>query len=62
MMEIETTKPSRIAYKGKYLFWRVIAIIMASGWLFTLGVLGYVVNKYYAPIIPPIAADMEVGK
>lgn len=63
-IEIESIKMPRTAYKGKYIAWRNTAIIMASGWLFTLGVLAYVVNKYYAPTISPngVEADMEVTK
>lgn len=60
MMEIETHKMNRVAYKGKYLAWRTAAIVMASAWLFTMGVLAYVVNRYYVPVIAPI--EMEVGK
>lgn len=60
MMEIETHKIARVAYKGKYMAWRTAAIIMGSFWLFTMGVLAYVVDRYYAPVIAPI--EMEVGK
>lgn len=36
MMEIETHKVARVAYKGKFIFWRIAAFVMFAMWAGTM--------------------------
>lgn len=36
MMEIETPKVNRVAYKGKFIFWRIAAFVMFAMWAGTM--------------------------